>query len=54
MIVELWVRDKQPNKPNYGLAWMNLGVYLTMCEHVVPYFLVEIMPNSWVEFVLRY
>ena len=32
---------------------MNLGVYLAMCDHVVPYFLVEIMPRSGVVAVLR-
>ena len=40
-------------KPNCGLDWLNLGLYLAMCEPVVPFFLVEIMPNSRVAVVLR-
>ena len=33
--------------------WLNLGMYLAMCDHVVPFFLVEIMPSSRVAVVLR-
>ena len=40
--------------PTVDWLGLNLGEYLAMCELVVPFFLVEIMPNSGVEVVLRY